>query len=238
MKKIILAVTLLSINSTVISQTTTGVSMGKDFGMISNLGKAQTGFESFQTYSSKDVKGSQFFSYTWCSGSVTTITNTIISKNYLFLYDKVGQNLYIKPKDSTLIVLADKSQISSFTLNTDKEHQFVKATLYNPSSHESFFEVLASGNYTLLKSLQTIFEKANPNDIERARSGDHSDAFVDHYKYFIFYNNSLQEIKLNENSLRKNIKNNDSKINLFLSSHQDDNINDDFLVSLFKELNS
>src|SRR6478735_10506056 len=81
-KKIsILACIIISYN-TVSSQTTTGASIQKDFGMISNLGKAQSGFESFQTYSAKDVNGSQFLPDTWSNGSVTTNTNITISSGY------------------------------------------------------------------------------------------------------------------------------------------------------------
>ncbi len=236
MKKVFLAACILTSYNFAISQATTGSSIQKDFGMISNLGKAQSGFESFQTYSSKAVNGSQFLPDTWSEGSVTTSNNITISSNYLFLYDKVNQNLYIKVKDSNLVVVTDKQQVSYFTFKGDKNYLFAKASIYDSSASSNFLQVLVAGNYTLLKSIITTYEKADPNDLERARSGDHSDAFVDHEVYYIYYNHKLQKIKLNENSLRKAIPNN-TKLNDYLNLHEESEINEAFLINLITGLN-
>jgi len=236
-KKIsILACIIISYN-TVSSQTTTGASIQKDFGMISNLGKAQSGFESFQTYSAKDVNGSQFLPDTWSNGSVTTNTNITISSGYLFLYDKVRQTLYIRPKDSNMIVVAEKSEINFFTLNATETYSFAKASIYDSSASASFFQVLISGNYTLLKSINTSFEKANPNDLERAHSGDHRDAFIDKETYYVYHNGKLQKIKLTENSIRRIFTDNSSALNNYLNLHQADEINETFLENLVSSLN-
>lgn len=236
MKRFFLAFYILVFYNTVMSQATTGSSMQKDFDMISNLGKAQTGYESFQTYTSGAVDGSQFLPDNWCNGSVTTVNNEVINK-YLFIYDKVKQNLYIKTKDSNLVVLADKSQISSFILQADKTYSFAKASVYDPSLADGFLEILVSGNYTLLKTINTTFEKADPSDLERARLGNHNDAFVDHNTYYIYYDHKLQKIKLTENSLRKTIGSSDLKLNDFLNAHQQDNIDEDYLINLVTSLN-
>src|SRR5581483_3033389 len=167
----------LSLNG--FSQAST-IGMGREFSQLSGLGTRQTGFEGIQTYSSHNAKGSQFFNDGWSMGSVTTANKETINSGYLFIYDKVRQELFLKPKDSDIVVLADKNQIYGFSIFTDKMHNFRQASLYDPNEKGNFLEVLTeSEKYTLLKLTKTTFEKANTNDMEKVRSGNLDDEFVD-----------------------------------------------------------
>src|ERR1700722_2618567 len=131
--------------------------MADEFKEVSKFGIRQTGFEGIQTYNSGIVNGSQFFSPSWSAGTVTTTANETFGKGYSFLFDKVRQELFMKWKDSPVILLADKSQINSFTLHTDKDHCFVASGIYDPSKKGDFFEVLAKSDtgWTLLKQIKT-----------------------------------------------------------------------------------
>jgi hypothetical protein len=214
------------------------ISMSSDFKQISGFGKLQSG-EALQTYSSHNTKGSQFFNENWSIGSVTTTNKEVINTGYLFLYDKVRQELFLKPKDSDVVVLADKNQIYAFSIFTDKMHNFRQAALYDLNEKGNFVEVLVeSDNYSLLKLNKTTFEKANTNDMEKVRSGNFDDEFVDHITYYLFHDNKLQKIKLSESFLRKALKEQQSEVNDFFNLHENDEFTEQLLVSLVDFLNS
>ena len=215
------------------------VGIRNEFNSISHYGSRQTGFEGLQTYSTHNVNGSQFFNEDWGTGSITSQNKEVFSEGYLFLYDKVRQQLFVKQKDSNLVVLMDKHQISSFTINTDKPHLFLPASVYDAGNKNDFFEVLVqTGNYTLLKLIKATFEKANPNDMEKVRQGIFEDAFVDHITYYIYHNNKLQKIALNENSIRRAFKDQQSVVDDFFATHENDEITEDLLINLISQLKS
>jgi hypothetical protein len=213
------------------------VGMKSEFKEIASMGRIQSG-EGFQTYNSGNVKGSQFFNETWSTGSVTGTNKVVISNNYLFLYDKVRQELFIKPNDSNLIVLVDKNQILSFTINTDRAHVFYKSSLYDPSQSGNFIEVLVQNDrYSLLKIIKTDFVKANKNDIEKVKQGEFNDEFVDHLNYYIFSNNKIEKINLSEYGIRKVMKMEKTKVDDFFSLHQNDEVDESLLINLINTLN-
>ena len=213
------------------------VGMSNEFKSITQYGSRQTGFEGLQTYSSHNVNGSQFFNDTWSTGSVTSQSKQVFSDGYLFLYDKVRQQLFVKQKDSDLIVLVDRQQINSFTLNTDKPHLFQAASMYDPNNKNDFFEMLTqTSNYTLLKLNKATFEKANRNDMEQVRQGIFEDAFVDHNAYYLYHNNKLLKMQLNENSIRKALKDHKPEVNNFFNLHVDDEIDENLLINLINQL--
>src|SRR5690349_11908472 len=121
---------------------TSSIGMQNEFNSITHYGSRQTGFEGLQTYSTHNVNGSQFFNENWSTGSVTSQNKEVFSEGYFFLYDKVRQQLFVKQKDSNLVVLIDKNQISSFTVNTNKPHLFLPASVYDAGNKNDFFEVL------------------------------------------------------------------------------------------------
>jgi len=220
------------------SQVST-VGMSNEFHSITQYGSRQTGFEGLQTYSSHKTNGSQFFTDSWSEGSVTSQTNQVFSTGYLFLFDKVRQELFVKQKDSNIVVLIDKMQIASFTINTDKPHLFLHASVFDPAAKDDFFELFVQNdNYSLLKLNKATFEKANPNDMEKVKQGIFDDAFVDHITYYLYHNNKLQKVTLNENSIRKALKDQQNKVNDFFSIHENDEVTEDLLISLINQLNS
>lgn len=258
MKKITVTPLLLLLPFFAFCQAT-DMSIQNDFKEMSSYGRIQTGYEGIQTYSSGNVKGSQFFNEGWCTGSVTTVSNETIS-NYLFMYDKMNQQLYIKQKDANadstsyqltrgtqsfirpektdVIVIAQKEQIVSFTINTDKPHVFIQAATFDSSLKGNFLEVLIqSNNYSLFKLTKTAFEKFDSHDMIKMKNGDFADEFVDHIDYFIYHNNRLEKVKLNENSIRKVLKDQRDKLDNFFDQHANDEVDEQLLVSLINDLN-
>jgi hypothetical protein len=214
----------------------------KDFSQNAGPGARDLGMhtEGIQTYSSGTVKGSQFFYPSWASGTVTTIKNEVISTNYSFLYDKVRQFLFIKWKDSSAVILADKDQVTGFTLNTDKVHSFVSALKYDSSNKTDFFEILASEDkgYTLLKLIKSKFVKADVTDIQRMKDGENYDEFVDEISYYISYNRGIPQKITSEKSIEKAFPLIKQKVTDYYNQNSNDNDNEVFLTRLVQLLNN
>src|ERR1700738_1136893 len=98
MKKYLFIIYVISSMPVVNGQEITSIGMKDEFNSISKFTTAQSGFVGIQTYSSGEVRGSQFFYPTWAPGSINT-GYKINSDKYLFLFDKVRQEVFIKVKD-------------------------------------------------------------------------------------------------------------------------------------------
>lgn len=235
MKKIIILPAILLFSTAVFSQVESA-QIGGEFRQVMSNG----GVNGIQTYGTGEVKGSQFFLPTWTSGSVTTKSNQVIRKDYSFLYDKVRQQLFIKWKDSSVILLAEKDQISSFTLDGDKSYNFIPASVYNPSDKTNFFEVLVSNNdgYSLLKLIKAKFVKADQTDMLRMKNGDIYDKFVDDISYYISYKNGLpQEITHKEKKIEKAFPLVKEKISNYFNENNNKSVDDGFFTGLVQSLN-
>ena len=216
------------------------LAISDEFKDVSKFGVRQTGFEGIQTYNSGIVNGSQFFSPSWSGGTVTTTRNETFGKGYSFLFDKVRQELFMKYKDSSVILLADKSQISSFTLHTDKDHSFVASASYDPSKKGDFFEVLAKSDtgWTLLKLIRTKFVKGDERDIEKQRLGEIYDSFEDAVTYYLSYKKGLpHQIPLKEKPLLKVLDRDKTKAGIYLAAHKQDRIDEAFMRNLVEFIN-
>lgn len=248
--KIFITIFIFYTSFNLVQAQITSPGMRAEFKQITSYGRRQSGFEGIQTYNSGNVKGSQFFYNDWTHGSVTTTNNEVISNNYLFLFDKVRQELFVYPTDTEQAsvsskdkkpentLVADKSQITSFTIITDHPHVFEQASIYDPAQKGNFFEVLAKGsNYILLKSTKTTFEKHNMNDMEKVKQGEFNDEFLDHITYYIDHNHKLVKVTLNENNLRKALKEEKLTVDNFFNLHQNDELNEDLLINLINNLN-
>jgi hypothetical protein len=242
MKPWLIASLLLSTLNSFAQESVTG--LRNEFSQISKYTYGrQSGFEGLQSFSSKEVKGSQFYFPDWSEGALITDANETAAANYLFLYDKVRQFLFLKPKDSTIVLQADKDKIHGFYLEHDGKHQFEIASRYDPANKTDFYEVLAKkdSGYTLLKLVKTRFIKFDPNNsanITSVREGNMSDEFEDDVSYFISYRHGLpQAIKPKDNSIKKVLKNEKGKVNNYLSNHSDAERNEDFLIGLIATLN-
>jgi len=214
--------------------------MGQDFKDVSKFGSRQSGFEGLQTYHSGNVEGSQFFSPDWTTGTVTMITNEQFGKNYLFLYDKVRQELFIKPKDSSVVLLADKDRIGAFTLNTDKVHSFVPASAYDPSNTGNFFEVLVKSDkgYSLFKLIRTRFVKADQHrDMMSQATGEVNDAFQDQITYYIIKDGIVHAAALRKNSILKALPSVKGKASEYFDNHSDSPIDESLLIGAILYVN-
>ncbi|HVS96479.1 MAG TPA: hypothetical protein VHE54_08325 [Puia sp.] len=213
--------------------------MAQDFKDVSKFGSRQSGFEGLQTYHSGNVEGSQFFSPNWTTGTVTTVTNQQFGKNYLFLYDKVRQELFMKPKDSSVVLLADKDLIGAFTLVTDKVHSFVPASAYDPSNAGNFFEVLVKDDkgYSLYKLIKTKFVKADERDMEKQAQGEVFDSFQDQITYYLIKDGRTKTVALRKNNILKVLTPVKSKASQYFDQNSDRNLDEGMLIGIIQYIN-
>src|SRR5579864_1747279 len=106
----------LFLSSASLSAQVTNVAMGQEFAeLAAHQGYASNGFSAYQNYTSGEINGNQFFLPGWSKGEVVTIHKEVYNEDLQFLYDKVRQEIFIRKKDSALVLLANKDEIQSFS---------------------------------------------------------------------------------------------------------------------------
>ncbi|HEX3023844.1 MAG TPA: hypothetical protein VHP12_01420, partial [Chitinophagaceae bacterium] len=238
MKNLFLSICCLLWLNLVFAQDVSAVGMQNEFNEISKYGRLQTSAQGFQSYSSGIVNGSQFYYPNWIPGSVITADKELIKNDkYVFLFDKVRQELFIKIKNSDSVLLADKNQIYSFTLYAaDKPSVFEPASHFDPNKKGIFYTVLVKNEnaYTLLKSVKTTLIKANGYDMEKIKAGNNYDEFKDEITYYISHKNGLpQKVDLKEKSIKK-VFSNTKQIQDHLQQNETDKIDEQFLIRLIQ----
>jgi len=228
---------LLSVYSR--AQEANAMGMRDDFGQAARYGTRQSGFEGLRSHAAS-TRGSQFFYPEWRKGAVITNSKEVLNDKYLYLFDKVRQELFIRLPDSNVIYLANKGEIHTFTLNTDKPHTFEIASDYDPGRTADFFEILIKNDkYTLLKFTKTTFVKFDPHDMMRVKNGEIYDEFVDEYTYYLTLKGGpLQAIPLRAAAMKKVLSAEKSKVSDYFDNNADEEINEKFLVGLIGFLNS
>jgi hypothetical protein len=235
MKKILfLSLSLFLFVGFVYSQTSIGIENDLKGLMTTGGNVTNTVVSSFNNSA---VKGKRYVFDTWMPGSVVAVDGTVYTSKYGFNLDKINQDLYAVDSNYKNVLLLDKSRIRRLNAG---QISFVNLASLKGSTPGYFYQVLVedSTKYTLYKLTTTKFVKANPNDIMNARTGNLTNEYVDEVKYFISANNGeLKKINLNENNIRKVLKEKNDKVNDFFSRHPSQEMDEVFLIDLTKFLN-
>jgi len=242
MKKSAIIFPALMISSVAVSAQVTNVAMGQEFAeLAAHQGYASNGFSAYQNYSSGQINGSQFFLPAWSKGEVVTIRKEVYNEDLQFLYDKVRQEIFIRKKDSALILLANKDEIQSFSLKDEQgtRYYFVNSKLFTDETPQVFYQVLVydSNKLSLLKYVRTLLVKADYHDMMKVKEGDVNDAFVDKNIYYIVKKGGmLQPVELKT----KSVKNVFGELNVPYLKYVHDHyqpVNEDYLIDMVKQLN-
>jgi hypothetical protein len=180
-----------------------------------------------------------FFSKDWVKGSVTTTDNQTYSEGLVFMFDKVGHQLYFKKADSATIMEADMSKVSLFSLVTDKQHIFIKGELVNKDFSGEIFEmlVLDEKKFSLLKSIINVYQQPSGSSAAKAMTQTETPGkYVDKPVYYMYANNSLQQIELKKKSFFKALGSDELKAEAYTQNHHD-NFNEEYAVNLLTYLN-
>ncbi len=232
--KLLLTLTWLSVLCVSKAQNVTATADDFKYLAMHNLNVNTSTITSF---SSSEVKGSQYLFDQWTAGSVTTTENVTISQNYLFNFDKLNQNIYANyTSQGNLCVLLDKSKIKYFTIGTQK---FINGKLIDPSGKDVFYQVLVedTSKYSLYKLNITKYEKADFRDVSKVRSGTNYNQYVDNLSYYISQKGTLKKINLTENSIRKVLSNQSKKVDDFFNQNPNKDIDENLLTLLIMNLN-
>jgi hypothetical protein len=243
MKKSSIILPALLLSSAALSAQVTNVAMGQEFAeLAAHQGYASNGFSAYQSYKSGQINGSQFFLPGWSKGEVVTIHKEVYNENLQFIYDKVRQELFVRKKDSSLILLTNKDEIKSFTLKNDQNEQFnfVNSKFFIEDRPEVFYQLLVfdSAGISLLKYIKTTLEKADMRDMMKVKEGDVDDAFVDKNTYYIIKPKSLlTPVQLKTKSLRKSFEELGINVEAYLNIHPQGFIDEEYLIEMVKHLN-
>jgi hypothetical protein len=240
---IILPVALLSASS-LFSQSNIG--MGQDFAeLAAHHGVLGKGFASFQGYSSGEILGSAFYFPDWASGELVTTRKEIYNDGLQFIYDKANQELYVRKKDSALILMANKDEIQSFTLidNDARKYNFVNSKLFTDETPEVFYQVLVydSSGISLFKYIKTYLVKPDMRDPVQVNLGNIHDAYVDRYIFYIVVESELHAVTLKSRSILKAFStsrntNLGARAESYIKAHPQP-IDEDYLMDMIKDIN-
>jgi hypothetical protein len=233
----------LIISSAALSAQVTNVAMGQEFAeLAAHQGYASNGFSAYQNYTSGQIDGSQFFLPGWSKGEVITVHKEAFNENLQFLYDKVRQEIFIRRKDSAMILLANKDEITSFSLKDDQGNQynFVNSKLFTDETPEVFYQVLVydSSKLSLLKYIKTTLVKADYTDMMKTKEGNVDDAFVDKNTYYISQSGGvLTPTELKTKSVKKVFGEMNVPYQDYMKVHYEP-VNEDYLINMVKQLNN
>ena len=215
----------------------TSVSIHQEFATMATI---HDNSSSLQTFSTNQVEGSQFFLPEWQKGELALDNNEIFNTNIYFAYDKVRQELFIRQKDSTTILLGDKDRIKSFSLKTDtKQYNFITSTRFTDAKPVVFYQLLVddSAKLTLLKYTSASFVHADRTDMMQMKEGNIYDAYVDKYTYYIVKGNvNPQPVALKLKSIKEVLSDLGLNANKYIHDHYGP-VNEDYLIELVKSLN-
>ncbi len=192
------------------------------------------------TFTAKEeTVGSRYLFTKWVNGSVVNLHDSVFAKpSLLFNYDKVSKKLLLTENKSTAIEIF-LDQIKSFSLKDDnKEYNFERVAIIN---NNDFFQPLVKNEskYSLYRLLQTKFIKANYSTNGISESGNKFDEYKDEVTYYIVLPGAreFKKAELKKKSIKQALSADAAKINDYFSAHEQDAVNEDFLVSLIKSLN-
>jgi len=241
----ILPVLVLSAGLLHAQNSTEGVVMGQEF---TELAKGQSDVihgispSAFQSYSSNQVIGSQFFFPSWHAGEIITNRKEVYNAGLEFMYDKVRQQVFVRQKDSTFIILTNKDEVQSFSLRDEnnKKYFFVNTKQFSDARPELYYQILVYDSFkiSLLKYIKTSFVKADPNDMLKQKEGEIYDAFVDKEIYYIMNKNrDPLAIQLKSKNLKKVFAELNIPIDKYLDAHPQP-VDEEYLIDMVKSLNS
>jgi hypothetical protein len=216
------------------------ITMSNEFAMLAAHGGTGTNFSTFQTYSSNQVNGSQFFLPDWSKGEIALNSKEVFNNGILLAYDKVRQELFIKQQNAPDILLGTKEEINTFSLwDAGREYHFINSSVYSNVKPEVFYQLLVSDpkKLTLLKYTKGTFVKADKNDMMKQKEGDIYDSFVDKVIYYISRENGeLQPLQLKTKALKKTFADLNINIDQYVNEHSG-SVDEDYLISLVMDLN-
>jgi hypothetical protein len=206
----------------------------QDFSASQQNSKFYTG-ASLPTFTHhEDTRGSRYLFDDWAKGTVVSANNTVIDNSkFLFNYDKISNNLFITLDRKTAIEVG-KEEFKSFTLRkNDSEYVFTHVFLID---NHHFFQTIVKNDqkYSLYKLIYTKLVKSNYFTDGLYESGKPYDEYVDMVDYYVILpgDKIYKKVNTTRRSIKEILSMEKTKINLFISEHRYELIDENFLKSL------
>jgi len=220
--------------STISYSQINSISVGESFKQFAN--NAGNISNSLATFTLKeDTEGSPYLMKSWAEGQVVLKTKQVFTEpENLMNYDKVNNRIILKISD-TKIVDVNMEQIESFIL-FDSSTSF-KFRAIPEKSGEFFIELYRDSSFTLYKTIETRFYRADYTNKGLYESGHKFDRYVDNYTYYIKPSNgTLVTVK---NLTKKGLKQLSEAIpqaRTFIDSNNPESDTDAYLTKLTMSL--
>ena len=186
------------------------------------------------------TKGSRFFFDRFVRGFIIDTKGVLIKKpGYFFNYDKMSGGLLLRTGKEP-VMLAQKSDIQSFTLYDDSQNAVVFERVPAIDTGR-YVQVLVLGlKYKVYKLISTNYVHANYRTDGVYTEGNKYDEYVDDSKYYVLNlaTNQLQKVSLKLNAFKTAFSAEGDKLDKFIALHPHDTINDVYLASLGEFINN
>ncbi len=186
--------------------------------------------------STENTKGRRYFFDEWVRGTVISASGKKInSEDLYFNFDKVNNSLIVsKDKKEVIEVVGDSIREIRFA-SKDQVYDFVKEEKISP---QHFVQQLQKNDLlSLYKTINTKFVKSNYTTNGLSESGNPYDEYVDAPAYFISYKGEFRPVTLKFKSIKTALKEEPKKVNDYYDQHQNDEVDEDFLVNLVIYIN-
>ncbi len=186
-----------------------------------------------------ETVGSRFILKNWAEGMVVDTNNSIINNAmYKYNYDKVSKSL-VMTLDNRQMTIVDNQQLNGFALHSD-EGIFIFIKIPMISKH-AYLQQLAfsTQKYRLYKLIKTRYEKANYTSNGLIESGKDYNEYIDEFTYFLIFpgGKEFRVVELKRKLLKNIFYQEADKVKKYFSDHNDQFINESFLIGLVEFLN-
>jgi hypothetical protein len=186
-----------------------------------------------------ETVGNQYLFEDWVTGTVVNVDGVSFSDGYLFNFNKMSQNLYVRLKDTSAAFLVNKHQLKSIYL-TDGSHQILMERVPAIDSNFFYTTLVKGDKYSLYSLTKTKFIASNYVTNGMISSGNLYDEFKDEVTYYIvFPDGTSKAVPAKKKSVKALFDTEKDKVDEFYKNG--DNANDPFgeafLKSLVKYLN-
>jgi hypothetical protein len=165
-----------------------------------------------------DVLGTQYLFDDWVSGTITDTAGSIFSEGYLFNFNKVSQNLYMRLKNAPAAFVIRNDALKSIRLSDGSRKYFFEKS----SSLEAgtFYNVLATGSkYSFYSLVKTKFVPADYHTNGLMSSGSLNDQFKDELTYYIVSaDGKASELPLKKKNVKNFFSNEKEKVEEFFKT--------------------
>ncbi len=186
----------------------------------------------------EQLHGSPFLFPDWVHGyAISPVDSIKENDDYLFNYQKLsGALLYTD--DGKTMSQANKGQVKGFVLFDENAQQYTFEDVPAIDT-KHYVQVLVSGSkYKIYKQLNTKFLKADFQTNGITSSGNNYDSYVDDAAYYIVKSGGQpQKVSLKKKSLKTAFVADADKFNAYMTAHDSDEIDDNFLKGLGAAMN-